>query len=1478
VSELRLTFRKQGDDWFVQPQSLPDGAQGVSVPVPSFLTDRDYDDLRWYLEDYMDLPDGGSVTRAEGIEKRLDKWGLRLLDMLFKEADNHALLDSLIKQKPPKLLTVATDNPDCLRIPWELIRNRAGPLVQQGITIRRQLPIAGAAKEHAIDLPLRILLIVSRPSDAGFIDPRLSARSMLDALAVLGDDVCVDFCRPPTLARMTEMLHYAKQSGKPYHIVHFDGHGTFVPAFQLGALLFEQPERDPTQSESKTDLVPANQLGDLFVKYEIPLVVLEACRTGALGQVALFRSVAPRLIEAGVGTVIAMSHAVLVEAANILLERFYRELVKGATVGQALDSGREALVANPYRRLESRPSGRKIKLQDWHLPHLYERGQDEAMVPSNAAERRATQRARTGTEAAKPFDVFLSYQHAQQERVEHIALLLKDRHGLNVWFDKWQVGAGPLREQCRDGVAQSRYVLVACTKAALDSKWVAAEQDWATAGDPQAHNVIPLLLENVKLPADLQALKRVDFRVPTQDTEKTAELAAMIPGAPTSTSGAECRLASRERDEVGSFPPAPIYGFQGRAHELYELERQFRNHRAILLHAMGGMGKTALATEAAFWWTRTGLFPAGACFINFEQFRSAEQIVQMLGTYLEGNDFNARSGKDQTRRLRELFDEKPVLMVWDNFESILPQFQPKDRAILYNDEERNRIHDLFRELTEKDNGQGRLLITCRPGEAGLPGARHTELHGLARPDSLWLLSRVLDTVGVQLSDPRWNRDSLEKLLQTLDDHPLSIELVGPHLKRLTPEEIIADFGKLLTEFKTGKGEERNESLRASLAFSTRRLSKRAQEALPWLGIYSGGVFERLLLDVSGLAPDQWAEVRSELQATALIRVETDVQMNDRPYLRFHPTLSYAAAGHSVPDPAEARERFIKAYLALSLALNQAFFGAQSRAGLEVLAHEEANYRTAVRWAAGDKDYAVASELGWTFRRYLEMSGRLRERDSWVSWLAKEVRQGGFSKAVVGPELDEAWTFFDQGHALEAIQRLQNLIERLNRTTEFAPAFELAAAQAMLGRVLNSSGQSQAAVPVLEQAVKQWESLIARAGENKTEDERANLSAALNDLADSQMSCGLPDEALQNAERGLAINKELGRERDVAAGLIQSALVLAAQGRHAEADVKYDEALEAARRAGDKELEGAALQHQGILAGDLNQLHRAASLYQQALKLFQGMGDEDGVMLTCNSLGAVEQEQGRLTEARSWYERSREIALRRVDASGQAAATHNLGVVCQEEGEAAKKAGREDEARRHFEQARKYLEESLRLKQRLGKKPDETSTLSGLAWVHLSLGDLDEAEKRAHQAREINESLGLKEVYNDYWALADIARARGNEAEAVEWERKRDAATEELERRAGGPDAEAQQFAQAIQALAFACAQAGFGGVKLRSDAKSVLKQLQQSAPPGPDLAAFLTALTKGKLPPVPTSLPVDLQSLLTQLLGAIKQSAPGAEK
>ncbi|MFL5834610.1 MAG: TIR domain-containing protein, partial [Solirubrobacterales bacterium] len=919
ANEIRILF-DAGEDGSYRAR-LTDGEKqtlGIEVPFAPFLGEDDYEDLRWYLEDFMDLPDGGAVVRATGVERRLQQWGRRLHDAIFSSSENRTPLVGLLAAPEPRVLTIATRDSTLLRLPWELIADDRGSLAQR-LSVRRQLDAPEEAEARQIEIPLRLLYVVSRPDDTGFIDPRLTTKSLFAALDPLGGAVRVDFCRPPTVGRMEELLREGQTSGDPYDVVHFDGHGTFMQEAQIGALCFET---DDGAGEARTDFVQADRLGDLLAMYQVPLAVLEACRSATVGKTMVFRSVAPRLIQAGVGSVLSMGHAVHVEGARLLLDRFYRELLRGTTIGHAVAQGRSVLRSTPARWIESGPQGRTIALEDWFLPHLYQRGLDEPLLPPDVATR----------ERVRQYDVFLSHNHNDSARVEQLARVLDEKHGLRVWLDKWECGPGRLEPQCGKGIEDSRFTIVVGSKAALASKWVAWEIAKHNELNPEGDRLIPIKFEPLALPPDLDELLWVDFTDPAKDVENASMLAQLIRSA--DAEDARRRRGFRPppgQGEPGAFPRPPQYGFHGRARELYELERRFRRHRGVVLHAMGGMGKTSLATEAAHWWTRSGLFRDGACFVSFEQFTSAERVVQVLGAYCEGPKFDQRPAREQRRRAVELFREREVLMVWDNYESTLPQFNDgaATHGSPYTDEERRHLSELFDDLTNGP-GKGCVLVTCRPADTGLAGAERMELEGLARPDSLWLLHRILERDGRSLADPRLAREKLDPLLNDLADHPLSLELVGPHLRNLTPEAIRADFGTLLRKFQQDAPDERNTSLLASLEFSRRHLSPAARAALPWLGLFSGGVFEDNLLDVSQLEPSAWEAIRTELEGIALLRTEYDVQIANRPFLRFHPTLAIASADVALAEQPETRKRFIDVYLVLMRSLDKALRGSHSR--------------------------------------------------------------------------------------------------------------------------------------------------------------------------------------------------------------------------------------------------------------------------------------------------------------------------------------------------------------------------------------------------------------------------------------------------------------------------------------------------------------------------------------------------------------------
>jgi tetratricopeptide (TPR) repeat protein len=271
-------------------------------------------------------------------------------------------------------------------------------------------------------------------------------------------------------------------------------------------------------------------------------------------------------------------------------------------------------------------------------------------------------------------------------------------------------------------------------------------------------------------------------------------------------------------------------------------------------------------------------------------------------------------------------------------------------------------------------------------------------------------------------------------------------------------------------------------------------------------------------------------------------------------------------------------------------------------------------------------------------------------------------------------------------------------------------------------------------------------------------------------------------------------------------------------------------------------------------------------------VLQEAGDHSSIMQTYNLLGVVERSLGRLAEARAWYEKSREVAQQLNDQPGLGVAAQNIGIAHQLEGEAAREQREGSAARQNFEAARRSVEESRRIFHALEDKPGEADSLGQLARIHLPLGDLATAERHAHESRQIRESLGLTEAWQDYSTLAEIAQARGDVAAATAWAQKRDASRQEVQRRAGGGGGLPADVVKALQALAVTCARSGFGASALGADEEESLAQLEQAPAPFPALAGFLRQVAAGQLPPIPAGLPAELPQWLQSLIDTLRQA------
>jgi hypothetical protein len=384
-------------------------------------------DLRWYLESYFRWTSDVFRDRAKRIEKQLPAWGRQLFDAALAVPEAQSSLQSWRRPDTQSLrrFTVMVDAPTgdgnppddatsaaqqaatlLLALPWELIHDQQGYLFQgvKGVRVRRR-PDADVVELQPGEPPVRVLLVSPRPDDerAAYIDHRVSARPVVDALAILGDLAKLTLLDPPTLPALSAELRRAYEANEPYHVVHFDGHGVYDRRHGWGALCFEDP-RDTDQAFSvddedtgkrrgrRTHSVPAEELAAILRDSDLPLFVLEACQS-AQAEDDPTASVAGKLLACGVTSVVAMSHSVLVETARRFVTVFYRELIRGRRIGQAMLEAQHALFND---RSRGRTFGGELTMHDWFVPVLFQERPDPVLFhrTGDATLRAVSQRAR----------------------------------------------------------------------------------------------------------------------------------------------------------------------------------------------------------------------------------------------------------------------------------------------------------------------------------------------------------------------------------------------------------------------------------------------------------------------------------------------------------------------------------------------------------------------------------------------------------------------------------------------------------------------------------------------------------------------------------------------------------------------------------------------------------------------------------------------------------------------------------------------------------------------------------------------------------------------------------------------------------------------------------------------------------------------------------------------------------------------------
>jgi tetratricopeptide (TPR) repeat protein len=404
---VRLTLKRPG-----QPDLEGD------AKIEFALTDQEQEDIRWYLEDYLLRADVAPAVTVEQIEERMKSRGEELYQkVLAANGDTQAIWFSIRNDLAALRVEINSGIAEAASIPWELMRDPKtdSPIslrVKSFVRVQSNPNIGFVSVPPTADGRIRLLYVACRPKGSRDVELRAVANRLLQDLGADRARFDIRALRPPTFEQLQKELGDASAAERPYHIVHFDGHGVYadlsksklsewLSAFspltlgskksgKHGYLLFEHP------SEEKMRPVDGQTLGQLLHDNGVPVLTLNACQSAmheapaapktaetedVHEEVRAIGSLAQAVVDQGIPAVLGMRYSVYVVTAAQFIGKLYAALAGGRSFGQAATEGRKDLHLNPDRWVGLRPRA----VQDWFVPVVYEAAPIELCPVGSAA-------------------------------------------------------------------------------------------------------------------------------------------------------------------------------------------------------------------------------------------------------------------------------------------------------------------------------------------------------------------------------------------------------------------------------------------------------------------------------------------------------------------------------------------------------------------------------------------------------------------------------------------------------------------------------------------------------------------------------------------------------------------------------------------------------------------------------------------------------------------------------------------------------------------------------------------------------------------------------------------------------------------------------------------------------------------------------------------------------------------------------------
>ncbi|MFZ0088987.1 MAG: CHAT domain-containing protein [Solirubrobacteraceae bacterium] len=269
------------------------------------------------------------------------RFGGPLFRALFRDQVNglyhDALADARHKGHGLRITLCLNGAPELMDVPWEYLFDEPDFLAASALTpVVRYLDLARGHRPLRVEPPLRILGLISSPSDYDRLDVERERSNLERALADLTRDGSVEltWLERPSLSSLLRRLQQ-----DTVHGLHYVGHGSYDERAEEGVLLFED-------EEGRGRPVSGDKLGMILHDFtSLRLAVLNACEGARTARSDPFAGVAHSLVRRDIPAVVAMQFEISDEAAIAFAGGFYEALAAGWPADASVAAARLAMLA-----------------------------------------------------------------------------------------------------------------------------------------------------------------------------------------------------------------------------------------------------------------------------------------------------------------------------------------------------------------------------------------------------------------------------------------------------------------------------------------------------------------------------------------------------------------------------------------------------------------------------------------------------------------------------------------------------------------------------------------------------------------------------------------------------------------------------------------------------------------------------------------------------------------------------------------------------------------------------------------------------------------------------------------------------------------------------------------------------------------------------------------------------------------------------